>query len=58
MPQFPFDHEQREAIITFVLGLIADPPNAKYIYKPDPRRAAIIWGKTLRVRRSGTTRFR
>ena len=26
MPQFKFDGEQREQVITFVLGLVAEPP--------------------------------
>ncbi len=45
MPQFPFDGDDREAIITFVLGLVADPPSEKYIYKPDARAAALIAGR-------------
>ena len=34
MPQFPFDQEQIEAITTFVLGLVAEPPVEKYLYRP------------------------
>ena len=45
MPQFPFDHEEREAVITFVLGLVADPPSAKYVYQADPRTQALIDGR-------------
>jgi cytochrome c2 len=45
MPQFPFDGDDREAIMTFVLGLVADPPTDKYIYKPDERAAALIAGQ-------------
>ncbi len=45
MPQFPFDGDDREAIITFVLGLVADPPSDKYIYQPGPRAAALIAGR-------------
>lgn len=45
MPAFPFDGEDRQAIITFVLGLVAEPPAEKYIYKPDQRAAALIAGK-------------
>ncbi len=47
MPQFPFSMDQREAIMTFVLGLVARPPTEKYVYRPDPRRKAIIEGRTL-----------
>ena len=45
MPQFPFNADDREAIITFVLGLVAEPPSDKYIYKPDERAAALIAGR-------------
>ncbi len=47
MPQFPFDAGEREAIITFVLGLVAPPAAEKYIYTPAPARAAIIEGQVL-----------
>ncbi len=47
MPQFSFSVEQREAIMTFVLGLVADPPRAKYVYRPGPRQQAILEGKRL-----------
>lgn len=47
MPQFPFSIDQREAIMTFVLGLVARPPTEKYVYRPDPRRKAIIEGRVL-----------
>jgi len=45
MPQFPFDGPDREAIITFVLGLVADPPTDDYIYHPDERASALIAGR-------------
>lgn len=45
MPEFPFGHDEREAVITFVLGLVADPPNAKYVYQADPRTQALIDGR-------------
>lgn len=44
MPLFPFDDGEREAVITFVLGLVADPPSAQYIYTPDERRDALVAG--------------
>ncbi len=47
MPQFSFSVEEREAIMTFVLGLVADPPRTKYVYRPNPRQAAILEGKRL-----------
>jgi hypothetical protein len=47
MPQFPFSLEDREALITFVLGLVAEPPREKYLYRPDERKRAIIQGKRV-----------
>jgi cytochrome c2 len=47
MPQFPFDVEEREAVITFVLGLVAEPPTEKYVYKPTERDRTIIAGKQV-----------
>jgi hypothetical protein len=44
MPQFNIDAEQREQVITFVLGLVAEPPAQQYVYKSQPRRAAIAEG--------------
>lgn len=37
MPQFPINDDQIEAISTFVLGLVSNPPASKYIYTPDAR---------------------
>jgi mono/diheme cytochrome c family protein len=37
MPKFPVSDEDIEAIATFVLGLIAEPPAAQYVYAPDRR---------------------
>lgn len=47
MPQFPFSDTEREAVITFVLGLVADPPEASYIYQPSPRQEAILAGRRV-----------
>jgi len=47
MPLFPFDAEEREAIITFVLGLVAQPPAEKYVYAPDAPQSAIVEGQIL-----------
>lgn len=45
MPQFTaLDDAQRESIITFVLGLVAEPPPVQYVYQADPRRKAIVEG--------------
>ena len=37
MPKFPLTDDNIESIATFVLGLIAEPPAAEYIYTPDRR---------------------
>ncbi len=47
MPQFPFNEADREAVMTFVLGLVADPPEPKYVFQPDPRQQAIIDGQKV-----------
>ncbi len=45
MPQFTgLNDAQRESIITFVLGLVAEPPDQRYVYRPTPRRDAIVQG--------------
>jgi cytochrome c551/c552/cytochrome c1 len=44
MPQFPFDQKQREAVMTFVLGLVAEPPASKYVHQPSPREQARLDG--------------
>lgn len=45
MPLFPFTNEEREAVITFVLGLVAEPPQPQFVYSPDPRSQALIAGQ-------------
>lgn len=47
MPQFPFSAADREAVITFVLGLVAEPPREKYLYRANPRAKAIADGKIV-----------
>jgi hypothetical protein len=47
MPDFPLTAQEREAIVTFVLGLVADPPPEKYIYMPDSRSEALIAGRQV-----------
>jgi hypothetical protein len=44
MPQFPFDQAQREAVMTFVLGLVAEPPAPQYVHQPAPREQARLDG--------------
>lgn len=45
MPKFPFDAREREAVMTFVLGLTNEAPASRYIYKPGPRQEAIVQGR-------------
>lgn len=47
MPQFPFDEQQIEAIATFVLGLVANPPAEKFVYRPQGPALARIEGEKL-----------
>ncbi len=47
MGRFQLSDQQREAIITFVLGLVAEPPAEKYVYHPDARRKAIAQGRKV-----------
>lgn len=47
MPKFNLTEEQRQQVITFVLGLVAEPPAVQYVYKPNPQRAAVIEGEKL-----------
>jgi cytochrome c2 len=44
MPQFPFDQQQREAVMTFVLGLVAEPPAPQFVYTPSQREQARLDG--------------
>ncbi len=47
MGQFALRDAQREAIITFVLGLVAEPPLPTRLPQPDARRRAIIAGRKV-----------
>jgi cytochrome c2 len=48
MPKFTaLTDAEREAVITFVLGLVSEPPADQYIFRPDPRRAAVIAGNEV-----------
>jgi cytochrome c2 len=45
MPKFNFTDAEREAVMTFILGLTSEAPDARYIYKPSPRQQAIVQGR-------------
>ena len=47
MPKFPLNDAQREAIITLLVGLVAEPPVSDFVFQPSPRRAAIIAGEQV-----------
>ena len=47
MGRFKFTQAEREAIITFVLGLVADPPAEQYVYHPDARGKAVAQGRKV-----------
>jgi hypothetical protein len=47
MPLFPLNADEREAVITFVLGLVAAPPSVQFVYEPTPRRKAITEGMAV-----------
>ena len=44
MPQFPFNDAQREAVMTFVLGLVAEPPAPQFVYAPNEHEQARLSG--------------
>ena len=52
MPQFSLTVPEREAIITFVLGLVADPPSPKYVYAPDAHTKALMAGNEVMTKYS------
>ncbi len=53
MPQFTFavdpneNQKKIEQVMTFVLGLVSEPPPAAYLAKPDPHDAAIVAGRKV-----------
>jgi cytochrome c2 len=47
MPLFPLGPESRESVVTFVLGLVADPPAEQFVYHGDPWRNAISEGMAV-----------
>jgi cbb3-type cytochrome oxidase cytochrome c subunit len=47
MPKFPFSPDEIEAVATFVLGLVAEPPKPEYKYRPDGVAGALIEGERI-----------
>lgn len=53
MPKFTFSLDDKkqaetiEAVMTFVLGLVADPPPSQYVFTPDTRQQQLIAGRKL-----------
>jgi len=47
MPQFSLSGNQREDVMTFVLGQVEKTPPNRYVYQPTPRRKAIIDGRRV-----------
>lgn len=47
MGLFTFTPAEREQIMTFVLGLVADPPSERYVHTPDRRAKAIADGRKV-----------
>ncbi|MDA1232748.1 MAG: c-type cytochrome, partial [Planctomycetota bacterium] len=47
MPKFNLKEDEIEAIATFVLGLIAEPPAPEYVYTPDERAKNRLEGEFL-----------
>ncbi|MDA1178169.1 MAG: hypothetical protein O2931_05150 [Planctomycetota bacterium] len=47
MPLFPLTPQEREAVVTFVLGLVAQPPAEQFVYHADPRQEALLAGQKV-----------
>jgi cytochrome c551/c552 len=47
MPKFPLKEDEIEAIATFVLGLLAEPPSNEYLYNPSGPAGDRIKGEYL-----------
>jgi len=47
MPKFPFNEDEIEAIATFVLGLVAEPPSNEYLFNPSGPKGDWIRGEFL-----------
>ena len=50
MPQFPFGSKEREEVMTFVLGLVAEPPATEFVYHATPREKARLDGLVVAER--------
>ncbi|RIK84221.1 MAG: hypothetical protein DCC68_02225 [Planctomycetota bacterium] len=44
MFNFPQGEDDIEAVMTFVLGLVSEPPAPQYVYNPPPRQKAVVEG--------------
>ncbi len=47
MGRFTLSPDEREAVATFVLGLVAGPPASKYVYQPGAAGRAIVEGRKV-----------
>ncbi|MBL8815736.1 MAG: c-type cytochrome [Planctomyces sp.] len=47
MPKFPLKEDEIEAIATFILGLVAEPPAPDYVYTPNERDQTRLAGEAL-----------
>jgi cbb3-type cytochrome oxidase cytochrome c subunit len=47
MGRFTLTDVEREAIVTFVMGLVAQPPANRYVYQPGVRQRAIVEGRKV-----------
>ncbi|MEZ6129942.1 MAG: hypothetical protein R3C59_14765 [Planctomycetaceae bacterium] len=47
MPKFPLKEDEIEAISTFVLGLVAEPPAEQYVYTPNVQEQNRLEGEFL-----------
>lgn len=47
MPKFNLSDEDVQSIMTFVLGLVAEPPANKYVYQPKGPRKAVLEGQKV-----------
>ena len=47
MPKFPFSEDDIDAISTFILGLIAEPPSEEYLFNPAGPKGDWIKGEYL-----------
>ncbi|MBS0206666.1 MAG: c-type cytochrome [Planctomycetes bacterium] len=47
MPEFPFTEDDIDAIATFIVGLVVEPPAPAYMYNPGGAKGAVIKGEKL-----------